>query len=153
MWSFWFFSRNFTRSTVLKFWGKTPVKKNNSSSLIITSMELRFEPCVRNLIWKWGAKDPKKRDDHLIFINFGVKKFTLRNTQKLFFFDVWMLLSPSSHGMRSCNFFRLIYSKVTSRSYNYFLKFSYLNFLRNWFFQLCQKLQRFGQKNTRNFRG
>jgi hypothetical protein len=38
-------------------------------------MELRFEPCVLNLIWKWGAKDPKKREDHLIFINFGVKKF------------------------------------------------------------------------------
>jgi hypothetical protein len=23
-----------------------------------------------------GAKDPKKREDHLIFLNFGVKKFT-----------------------------------------------------------------------------
>jgi hypothetical protein len=29
-----------------------------------------------------GAKDPKKREDHLIFINFGVKKFTLKNSQK-----------------------------------------------------------------------
>jgi hypothetical protein len=27
-------------------------------------------------------KDPKKREDHLIFISFGVKKFTLKNTQK-----------------------------------------------------------------------
>jgi hypothetical protein len=35
-----------------------------------------------NLIWKRGAKDPKKKKDHLIFINFGVKKFTLKNTQK-----------------------------------------------------------------------
>jgi hypothetical protein len=43
--------------------------------------------------------------------------------------------------MRSCNFLRLIYNKVTSRSYGYFLKFSYFYFLRNWFFQLCQKLQ------------
>jgi hypothetical protein len=29
-----------------------------------------------------GAKDPKEREDHLIFINFGVKKFTVKNTQK-----------------------------------------------------------------------
>jgi hypothetical protein len=28
------------------------------------------------------CKRPKKREDHLIFINFGVKKFTLENTQK-----------------------------------------------------------------------
>jgi hypothetical protein len=28
------------------------------------------------------CKRPKKREDHLIFINFGVKKFTLKNTQK-----------------------------------------------------------------------
>jgi hypothetical protein len=32
-------------------------------------------------------------------------------------------------------------NKVTSRSYSYFLKFSYFNFSRDWFFQLCQKLQ------------
>jgi hypothetical protein len=28
------------------------------------------------------AKDPKKKEDHLIFINFGVKKFILKNTPK-----------------------------------------------------------------------
>jgi hypothetical protein len=44
-----------------------------------------------NLIWKWGAKDPKKREDHLIFINFGVKKFTLKDTPPKKNFDVWML--------------------------------------------------------------
>jgi hypothetical protein len=27
-------------------------------------------------------KTQKKREDHLIFINFGIKKITLRNTQK-----------------------------------------------------------------------
>jgi hypothetical protein len=51
-------------------------------------MELRFEPCVLNLIWKRGAKDPKKREDHVIFINFGVKKITLKNTPKKINFDV-----------------------------------------------------------------
>jgi hypothetical protein len=60
MWSFWFFSRTFTRSIVLKFWVKTPINKNNSSSLILTNPELKFEECMPNLIWKWGAKDPKK---------------------------------------------------------------------------------------------
>jgi hypothetical protein len=37
-----------------------------------------------------------------------------------------MLEFPKSHGMRSCNFWRLMFNKVTSRSYSYFLKF--LNF-------------------------
>jgi hypothetical protein len=34
------------------------------------------------------CKDPKKREDHVIFINFGVKKFTLKNTPKKKNFDV-----------------------------------------------------------------
>jgi hypothetical protein len=88
---FYFFSRNFTRSIVLGFWVKTLVNKNNSSSLILRNMELRFEPCVLNLIWKWCAKDPKKKEGHLIFINFGVKKFTVKNTENKQNFDVWML--------------------------------------------------------------
>jgi hypothetical protein len=58
------------------------MNKNNSSSLIITNMELKFEACMLNLIWKSGAKDPKKREDHLSFINFGVKKFKLKNTPR-----------------------------------------------------------------------
>jgi hypothetical protein len=153
MWSFWFFSRTFTRSTVFKFWVKTFVNKKNSNSLIITNMELRFEPCVLNLIWKWCPKNWKKREDHLIFINFGIKKFRVKNIQKKQNFDVWMLLSPKSHGLKSCNFLRLIYNRVTSRSYGHFLKFSYFYFLRNWFFQLCQKLQSLVKKTQgRNFR-
>jgi hypothetical protein len=49
---FLIFSRNFTRSTMLKFSVKTLVNKKNSGSLIITNLELRFEPCVLSLIWK-----------------------------------------------------------------------------------------------------
>jgi hypothetical protein len=82
IWSFWFFSRIFIRSIVLKFGVKTPVNKNNSSSLILTNLELKFEACMLNLIWKWGAKNPKIREDHLIFINYGVKKFKLKSTPK-----------------------------------------------------------------------
>jgi hypothetical protein len=80
---------------VLKFGVKTPVNKNNSSSLILTNLELKFEACMVNLIWKRGAKDPKKKD-HLIFINFGVKKFTLKNTpeKKTLTFECYNLLDP-----------------------------------------------------------
>jgi hypothetical protein len=79
---------------------RSPSTKNNSSSLIITIMELRFEPCVFNLIWKWGAKDLEKRGDHLIFINFGVMKFTLKNTQKnkTLMFECYNLLAPMEWG-------------------------------------------------------
>jgi hypothetical protein len=51
---------------VLKFGVNAPINKNNSRSLIITNMDLRFEPCVFNLIWESCAKDPKSRDYHLI---------------------------------------------------------------------------------------
>jgi hypothetical protein len=34
------------------------------------------------------CKRPKESEDHIIFINFGVKKFTVRNTQKKKFFNV-----------------------------------------------------------------
>jgi hypothetical protein len=61
MWIFLIFSRNFTRSTVLKSWVKTSINKIKFSSLIIINMELRFEPCVLNLIQKWCTKDPKKK--------------------------------------------------------------------------------------------
>jgi hypothetical protein len=101
MWSFWFFSRMFTRSIVLKFGVKTPVNKNNSTTLILTNLELKFDACMLNLIWKWGAKDPKKMEDHLIFINFGVKKFTLKNTppkKKTLTFECYNLLDPIAWG-------------------------------------------------------
>jgi hypothetical protein len=53
-----------------------------------------------NLIWKCGAKDPKKREDHLIFINFGVKKFTVKNTpkKKTLMFECYNLLDPMEWG-------------------------------------------------------
>jgi hypothetical protein len=114
IWSFWFISRIFTRSIVLKFGVKILVDKNNSRSLILTNLELKFEACMLNLIWKWGAKDPRKD-----------KEVRTRKDPQKKNFDIWMLLSPRSHGMRRCNFWRLMFNKVTSRSYNYFLKFSY----------------------------
>jgi hypothetical protein len=81
---------------VLKFGVKTPVNKNNFSSLILTNLEMKFKVCMLNLIWKGCAKDPKKREDRLIFINFGVKKFTLKDTQKnkTLMFECYNLLDP-----------------------------------------------------------
>jgi hypothetical protein len=42
------------------------------------------------------CKRPKKKEDHLIFINFGVKKFTLKNTQKnkTLMFECYNFLNP-----------------------------------------------------------
>jgi hypothetical protein len=40
------------------------------------------------------------RQDHVIFINFGVKKFTLKNTQKkkTLMFECYNLLDPMESG-------------------------------------------------------
>jgi hypothetical protein len=59
-------------------------------------------------------------------------------------FECYNLLDPIEWG--ATKILRLIYNKVTSQSYGYFLKFSYFNFLKNWFFQPCQKLQSFVKK-------
>jgi hypothetical protein len=42
------------------------------------------------------CKRPKKREDHLIFINFGVKKFIVKNIQKnkTLMFECYNLLAP-----------------------------------------------------------
>jgi hypothetical protein len=42
------------------------------------------------------CKRPQKKEDHLIFINFDVKKFTVKNTQKkeTLMFECYNLLTP-----------------------------------------------------------
>jgi hypothetical protein len=43
------------------------------------------------------CRRPKKRECHLIFINFGVKKFTVKNTHKkkeTLMFECYNLLAP-----------------------------------------------------------
>jgi hypothetical protein len=47
---FLIFFKRFTSSTVSKFSVKTPINKMNSSSLIFTSMKLRFELCMPYLV-------------------------------------------------------------------------------------------------------
>jgi hypothetical protein len=77
------------------------------------------------------CKRPRKREDRLIFINFGVKKFIVKNTPKIIIlmFECYNFINPME--FLSYNILRLISNKVTSRSYSYFLKVSYLYFLRN----------------------
>jgi hypothetical protein len=62
MWPLWvdcevliFFKIILTRSIVLKIGVKTPINKNNSTSLILTNLEFKFEACMLNLIWKCVA--------------------------------------------------------------------------------------------------
>jgi hypothetical protein len=60
-------------------------------------MELRFEPCVLNLIWKYGTKDPQKRGDHLIIFSFGIKGFTIKKNiqkNKILMFEFYNLIDP-----------------------------------------------------------
>jgi hypothetical protein len=44
-------------------------------------MELKFEPCVL-IDLELRCKRPQKKRRPLIFINLGVKKFIVKNTQK-----------------------------------------------------------------------
>jgi hypothetical protein len=46
------FFKKFYKVHSVEVLSQDPVNKKNSSSFIITNMELRFEPCVLNLIWK-----------------------------------------------------------------------------------------------------
>jgi hypothetical protein len=69
------------------------------SYLQIWSWDLRHVCSIR-----FGSevqKTPKKGEDHLIFINFGVKKFTLKNTQKIktLTFECHNLLDPMEWGV------------------------------------------------------
>jgi hypothetical protein len=76
------FFKKFYKVHSVEVLNQYPVNKKNFSSLIITNLELRLELRVPNLIWKREAKDPKRREDHLIIMNFGVKKFIVKNIQK-----------------------------------------------------------------------
>jgi hypothetical protein len=58
---FLIFFKKYYKVCSVEVWVKTLINKKKFSSLIITNMELIFEPCVFNLIWKWGAKDPQKK--------------------------------------------------------------------------------------------
>jgi hypothetical protein len=74
------------------------------------------------------SKTLKKWKKQLIFMNFGMRNFTMKNDQKIKNFDVWMSLSHGSHWMWSCCFLRLMSSKVVLRSYAYFSNFIFLFF-------------------------
>jgi hypothetical protein len=49
---FFIFFKKFYKVHSVEVLSQDPRNKKNSSSLIFTNMELRFETCVFNLIWK-----------------------------------------------------------------------------------------------------
>jgi hypothetical protein len=59
----------------------------------MTNMELKLEPCVLNLI---GSETQKIQKENLMFINFGVKKFTLKipKNKKTLMLEYYNLLNP-----------------------------------------------------------
>jgi hypothetical protein len=74
MWSLCsFFPRNFTSSTLMEFESR-PLSTKNSNPFIFTNLKVGSEPCVFNLIQKWCVKDPGKKENHLISIDFWNKK-------------------------------------------------------------------------------
>jgi hypothetical protein len=63
------------------------------SSLILTHIRLRLELYMVNLIWKSLPKVMKIPKHHLIFMNFGVKNFTIEMIQKkTLIFDCYNLI-------------------------------------------------------------
>jgi hypothetical protein len=106
----------------------------NSTSLILTNLKLRFEPCVFNLIWKWYAKIPKKIEipSSTFHEHWSEEVHCKKYTMSKFFFDVWTLQCNGSRGMKGYNFLRLMLNKVVQRFYSYFLKFPYFDFSRKW---------------------
>ena len=67
---------------------------------MITNMELRFEPMCGQLDLELRCETSKKREDHLIFFNFGVKEFILKSTQKnkTLTFECYNLLASMEWG-------------------------------------------------------
>jgi hypothetical protein len=59
----------------------------------MTNMELKLEPCVLNLI---GSETQKIQKENLMFINFGVKKSTLKipKNKKTLMLEYYNLLNP-----------------------------------------------------------
>jgi hypothetical protein len=64
------FSRIFTNSTILKFLINTSINKKNSSPFILTNLELRFEPCVFNFIWKCNMQKAQKGRNAIYIFEF-----------------------------------------------------------------------------------
>jgi hypothetical protein len=99
--SFWIFKRNFTSSTVLEFRVKTPINKKNFSSLMLANIELRFEHCVPNLIWKWCAKDPKRNGIPSNFHEFQSEEVCcnkILERRKTLMFEHYNLVDPMDEG-------------------------------------------------------
>jgi hypothetical protein len=90
LWSFIFFSRNYTRSIVLKL-SQDPRQQKEFQLTHNYKYGVEIWATCSQLDLEVMCKRSKKREDHLIFINFRVKKFIIKNTQKKKNFDVWML--------------------------------------------------------------
>jgi hypothetical protein len=46
------FFKKFYKVHSVEVWSQDPANKNNSSSFMLTNLELKFEVCMFNLIWK-----------------------------------------------------------------------------------------------------
>ena len=81
IWSFGFLKKFYNFHSI-RIMSLGPINKKNSNSRILTNIELKIEPCVLNLIWKWYTNYPKEKEYHLIFMKFGAKKLVVKSTSK-----------------------------------------------------------------------
>jgi hypothetical protein len=49
---------------------------------MIANLKVKFEPHMVNWIFKWFPKDPKKKKHYVIFRNFLVKNFIIKEMNK-----------------------------------------------------------------------
>jgi hypothetical protein len=148
MWSPWFLFKKFYKFHVIGVLNQDPPWQKEFKLIHINKSKGGIWAMYIKLDLEVICKKPKKKEDHLIFMNFGVKKFTVQKTSKKEMFDVWTSYAHRFYETRGYNFWRLVHKKVVWRSYNHFLKYSYFEFLRKWFLHLCQKLHSLVKKHN-----
>jgi len=79
--------------------------------LIFLHTQTRFFPSPSN-----------KQEEHLIFMNFEVNNFIIKKGFKSFMFKHYNLVNYME--WEAINIWKLMFNKVTSKSNNYFFKFT-----------------------------
>jgi hypothetical protein len=100
MWSFWFFSRILISPQCWSLESRPP-----STKIILAHSYLQIWSCNLSHVcatqFRSDVQKTQKKKKHLIFINFGVKKCTLKSTQKkkTLMFECYNLLDPMEWGV------------------------------------------------------
>ena len=105
---------------------KTSHLLKNPTSLILTQLELSVEPCQLALEVNSKFLQKKKTSNFHEYLGEELL-FPKQSKKKKTIFLKWTLWFYRSYGMRNCNFFKLMFKKINSRSYDYYLTVFFLN--------------------------